>query len=266
MSDTGSGEDRRDGTFVLRILVWGTVLLILFFLFICVVTAFGFRTTEIAFTIAFGWLGFLERTLPRITWNWDLVGMAIVCIAALVVLAQVFLSWLVKSVAASRGKIAQWRWRWTSCGMLGIAIFFAVGMAVGGTAHQLGWIISSNEPLYEQKPRGSNTVQEMRELELGLRMVLLDANELEVIRKAVREDASLTEPRRLSRKPLIETYHVLFLVEPEDLVTGVVIFPRDVERRSKVGGYFSSENNQQNLSAIQLQEFIQRHDKQLIAL
>ena len=63
--------------------------------------------------LAIGWASFLARTVPRISLNRDLVGMALVCAAGVLSLAHWFLKWLAGQIAASHGRAWNWPWRWT---------------------------------------------------------------------------------------------------------------------------------------------------------
>jgi hypothetical protein len=121
--------------------------------------------------LGIGWIGFLARTVPRITWNWDLLGMALLCMAGVLILAHWFLHWLTGQLATWRGLAGSWRWRWTWCAAFIVGIAFLVGMAVGGIAHQTAWIASSHESWYELK--GPSPIRsELSQLQWALQSVM----------------------------------------------------------------------------------------------
>ena len=65
----------------------------------------------------------------------------------------------------------------------------------------------------------------------------------------------------------MEAYHLLVVMDGGDKVVGAIIFPRDAQRRSRVGGmYWFGENRSIRVSPEMLSEIIQSHRNQLIGL
>ena len=155
----------------------GLWILGLFFFSVFLLMGFGFAGITVAVAFATGWLSFLKRTLPGITWNWDLVGMGILCSILILFIAHRSFSWLTQSIANAQGKSWRWHWRWTWCGLSSIIVFFLIGMSVGGTAHQIGWIASSPESLLVSKSGIGSYARDrgiMNNLELGFRFAVED--------------------------------------------------------------------------------------------
>ncbi|NJM54651.1 MAG: hypothetical protein HC841_00855 [Verrucomicrobiae bacterium] len=121
------------------------ILLAFILMFAFLVLAFG-GLAEAPIALTFGWLSFIGRTFPRIVWNWDLLGMAGLCLVGIAVGFQWFANWLLRQ-KSSQGASRIWSWRWTVCGIAIGGLLLLSGMAVGGAAHQIGWMSSSDEPV-----------------------------------------------------------------------------------------------------------------------
>jgi hypothetical protein len=208
---------------------------------------------EAGVLLFFGWIGFLQRTLPRITLNWDLIGMGVVCVAGILVISHYFVRWLTMSIAASRGAAGHWPWRWTWCGMASLAVLFLVGMAVGGAVHQIGWISSSPEPLMERK--APNSAMYMRMIEVGMASALDDATNQPSLRQQLWDPASSPVGSMRDRTKILQSYHIM-LIAPSNHVEGCVIFPRDPAMLERSGGTILDENTHERLSAEELREKI----------
>ena len=115
--------------FVVRLVIGLILLLVAFFFLLLLVGSSGPFTLII--TLAFGWLEFLSRTLPKISLNADLIGMAVVCISLILLLAHRFMVWISASVAESRKVSWIWPWKWTWCGLGAVLLLFLVGIGHG---------------------------------------------------------------------------------------------------------------------------------------
>ncbi len=223
---------------------------------------------ELPFILLTGWIKFLVRTTPNVTWNWDLAGMSIVSAGLILVLAHWFLGWIVKSVASARGASWRWPWKWTWCGLVAIAILFLVGMATGGVVHQLGWIASSPEPWYEDKRGKWRDVRNMKTLNLALQLALDDAEgNIDAARRELWKPGGKYLVRAGSYGPNPADYHLLVVTGADGKVTGTLIFPRNRERRNAVGGSYSmNDRNFEIIPAAKLLELIQTNRANLKAL
>jgi hypothetical protein len=271
MSETLNPEPakpNRTSSSVVRLLMLALGFFVLFFL---LVAGVGPGYFEITGALLAGWFKFLQRTLPRITWNRDLVGMGMLCVAIILFLAHRFLNWITRSVAAARGREWRWPWKWTWCSFAAVFLLFLVGMAIGGATHQIGWIVSSPEPLLERKG-GWRFYDEsyMRQLQLALRLVSQDTNNLAEMRRELWNPTNeyYSQPRNFP--PVLQTYHLLIIKDETNGVIGSIVFPRDRQRRDRSGGRISLEDQKNILNdsvpAKELPELILRYQGKLEAL
>src|SRR5258708_1240973 len=240
-----------------------TILVVFVFMFM--MTGAGSGQLEALLTLLLGWLQFLKRTVPQISWNWDIIGMALLCLGMILFLAHRFLNWITRSIASVRGSSFVWPWKWTWCGSLAVALFFLVGMAVGGTAHQIGWIVSSEEPWYERKPRHLKNLIEMSQLSQKVRQLLLNSTTGEGLRKALWN--SDPEQHGFEGQPsLLQSYNILLVVGVDGKVTGAILLPRSSESQSKVGGHYVTDQDSKPIPAKDLPELIRSYQGKLVAL
>jgi len=216
-------------------------LLVVFLIILLLTFLLDSRPFAFFSVLSFGWFNFFQRTLPKLTWNWDLIGMALLSTAIILFLAHKFLTGLSKSIAAKRGANWRWPWKWTWSLLTAVLLLFLVGMAVGGTTHQIGWIASSPESMFERKPFYFIAVNEMKEIELAIRLASGETNEqIENVRKEFWKTKEELFGPRVDVTSMIQKYCVLVLVNDDQKVLGTIIFPRDSTLRQKVGGYCSS--------------------------
>jgi prepilin-type processing-associated H-X9-DG protein len=131
-----------------RVVVWLSVLVFVLF----ILSSIGLvLPIEIPVFLAFGWIWYLARTLPEIQIARSGVVTAAACLLLLVVGMQYFLGWLYgelrKPTSDHAARDSRWKWRWTLSLVVGVMLLFAAGTATVGVTHQLGWLITSNEPL-----------------------------------------------------------------------------------------------------------------------
>jgi hypothetical protein len=247
--------------------MFGKVILVLFavffaFLFLGVAAP----NVQILHLLILGWLKFLSRTIPKISWNWDLVGMALLCLAALLGLTHGFLRWLIAQIGMSRGKAWFWPWRFTWCGTLSTGVLFLVGMASGGIVHQAGWIASSPESLYERKG-GIDYMFELRQFHLDLIMAMNDCNsDLQETRRDLEE--SQRRQRHLSKRSRdAERFTCLVIVDSSRRIVGAIISHRvrSGPASSRDVLYWNG-SVEEWLALSELPALIRKHDGQLVAL
>jgi len=189
--------------------------------------------------IALGWWQFLRRTLPGISWNWDIVGMWILCVLLILSLAHAFLRWITNSIGSRRGQNWHWPWRWTWCGLTSVMLLFLVGMSVGGAAHQIGWLTSSQEPWFESKGGIGVDINNMRQLDGAFQQALLESNEdLERACRALRNPHCEYLRQQSGDIPMLQKYHFLLILEGTNKVVGTILFPRDAQGRGHYLGMY----------------------------
>lgn len=233
-----------------------------------VVLITGAKVVEIPMLIGFGWARFLRRTIPRISFNPDLAGMTLLCLAGVLLLAHSFLRWLTKAVAAAGARNWAWRWRWTWCGAAAMGAVFLVGMAVGGIAHQVAWMASSPEPWYERKLGGAQLISDLTQLRMGLQTVLDDTKgDLEKARRELKHAESEYLFRYKDEPSLSERYSCLLILEGKGSLLGAILFPRDPSKWNHPRGLlYWFEQQQDFLPMSELPVLLQRHQGHLLAL
>src|SRR5436190_5016983 len=127
---------------------------------------------QLVFALVAGWIFYLVRVVPHITWNWPGFVTALVCLAVLASGLQWFLRWFYKQLQAKSGNPAprDWSWSWT-LRILGLVVLMLVaGISAVGITHQTAWLVTSPEPLLEGGFRQpGNRIQSMNNLkQIGL--------------------------------------------------------------------------------------------------
>jgi hypothetical protein len=241
------------------------LILVLFLAFVSLVGVVGSGQIDAGLAIVFGWINFLQRTVPSISWNWDLIGMAALCVVLIALMGHRFASWMVAGVANRSGKGWRWRWRWTWGGLAGLGLMFLVGMSVGGAAHQIGWMAGSQEPWFERKPRFVHDMIQMRDLEREIQFVLAETNMVAGVRQ--RLIGSEAEKRSLERRKIssLQSFHVLFVSTNRQQVDGVIIFPRAKEASARLHGLYVSEADRIEISPAALPAFVKEREPYLMA-
>ncbi|NOS69812.1 MAG: hypothetical protein HOP33_07770 [Verrucomicrobia bacterium] len=248
-----------------RALFWLVVIVSLFFLFI-MMTVPGI--IEPGFVLLFGWVQFLQRTVSAMSWNWDLIGMGVLASAGILFLGHKLLGGIANKVAVAHNLPRRWSWKWTWSGFVGLLILFLVGMAIGGIAHQIGWMMSTNEPMIEAKNRKWRDYSNMKQLDLEVRMALDDVGgDAEKVRSDLRSDPSGYTYDSSASIPTLQAYHVLLVKGQGEKVVGRLIFPRDGRKREQAGGYFSFDSGESGLCPWpKMQEIVKTNRANLIAL
>jgi hypothetical protein len=115
----------------------------------CVCAGAGF-VAQIPFTLAFGWVSYLGRVVPKLNPDPASVATAVACLLGVVFGGHAFLKWLYAATDPRREPISEprrWPWKWTLMLTGLVVLMFASGIAVTGMAHQTGWLLRSPEPL-----------------------------------------------------------------------------------------------------------------------
>ena len=238
---------------------------VLVLVFPCMLGLLPWPTYDIVAVLATGWLKFVSRTLPRISWNSDLIAMAVLCCVVILGLAHGFLHWITKSIASARGKNWTWPWKWTWCGLLGIFLLFLIGMSVGGAVHQVGWMASTQESWFEAKS-GSSSLNEMRQLDAAFQMAMLDStNNLSEARQELKRPDNGYIKRNSTEPPMLERYNFLLILDDSNRVAGQIIFPRNYSSNSRAYMMYQFDSNG-FLPIDKLPELIKKHQEHLLAL
>jgi hypothetical protein len=233
-------------------------------LFLTLMGGIGFGVLGLFITLVFGWITFLVDTWPRISWDWGTICFYILCVGWLVFLAHNFITWLIRNIVSASGNSLSWPLKWTCCGVIAIGLCMAIGMAVAGIAHQLVWLLESNEPMYELQPKNLQVLRDKNGLSLAIRQVLIDAHTLADFKKYLADEVERSKGQGFSLEQALQSSHVLLLAN-DGKVEGVLIFPRNPEAQRFGGDYIHGENYD-NLKSKEVKEFIQKHRANLVAL
>lgn len=129
--------------------------------------------SEITRTLVLGWIAFLSRTLPKVTVNPVGVLSGIIALGLLAGILHGFAKWWSRERGVGGGQQSvevpipgfpvsgsphlaprsplSWRFRWTLGILVLLIVMFATGYSAIGLARQLGWLLSSDEPLYGER-------------------------------------------------------------------------------------------------------------------
>jgi len=219
---------------------------------------------ESAIVLVFGWMQFLQRTIPAIAWNWSLVGMSGLTAVGILLLTHQLMGGVFNQVAAARNLTWRWSWRWTWSGFVGLLLLFFIGMSVVGMVHQVGWLLSAREPMMEAKDGRWRDYGNMMQLDSAVRVALEDqGGDIAKARAALRSNPS----GFLNRPPRAQAYHVLLVTDREQHVIGRLILPYDGQRRDKFGGYYSFDAGRSDMCPWpKMQNIIRTNLANLIAL
>jgi hypothetical protein len=127
---------------------------------------------EILVRLAVGWIAFLTRVIPTMSWSPGGLFSALVWGTGCVWGLHRFAWWFVSEWRAGTGETPpqgrEWSWRWTSAGLGLIITAFAAGIAMTGIAHQTLWLATSPEPLLDLPQFVSRTMSKNHLKQMGL--------------------------------------------------------------------------------------------------
>ncbi|MDA0811177.1 MAG: hypothetical protein O3C21_02130 [Verrucomicrobia bacterium] len=249
------------------------VLALLAFLALLAVPDLVSVPVELGFWLVAGWIWFLLRTLPEITWNASLVGMGLVCSGLVLWLGHFFLHSL--SAGASKLRLERgasplppWRWAWSLRSYIALWVVFLVGMAVVGIAHQLGWMASSPEPLMQsnyrritQRGRQSSL---LKEVDSYFRNPIAERRGVEDM---LEEELAELDKNWGKKRPVSESFHIFLIVDGDRGYTGALSFPRVRPPQKQWAGMLLLEGKEQWIhSEAELQQLLADHRAKLVPL
>lgn len=118
-----------------RGLLWllGTAVVLIF-----VITLGPPMPFQVLFTLALGWMAFLFRVLPEVTFNWSAIAQTVAVGAVLGVGAHASARWLWRQVRPEDA--SPWPARWTASLLALLVLLFGATMATVGVGHHVGWL------------------------------------------------------------------------------------------------------------------------------
>ena len=114
--------------------------------------------------------------MPQVRVGWAGVATGIALLVLLAAGAHLFLGWLADQVRdPSRSEDPgerPWKPRWTAALVSLVVLMFVAGLATAGIAHQVGWLLTSGEPLVASSGRHAvwraQSVNNLKQIGLGL--------------------------------------------------------------------------------------------------
>lgn len=259
MSENKPAAEAGRGCRTTGCLLSGVGLVIFFFL---MVSGIGIGLVELGGNLLFGWIGFISRVIPRITWDWAAITTGIVFACLLGISAHFFLVWLTRGIALARAASFQWQCKWTLSGLLLLVFCLLVGMSVAGAAHQLGWILASRESLFEDRYAIRGRLAAMQ-VEWAAKQALSEANTLPELRKTL--TVLLQRSERPTRPLPLESVQLLVSLTPRNTVDGVLIMSREKQFQTTYGAKYITTNDFTSIAAKDLSRFIQSNATNLVA-
>lgn len=210
---------------LLRAMVWtvvGGFLLLLFLPLLAPVFV-------LAFTLAAGWIGFLRRVLPELTWNPAAIGMFVLCSVVALAGIQSFGRWL-------RGD-AGWRWKWTLSLYAGLWLLFLTVMGATGVVHQVGWLVASKESWFGMRgsAKFAGTIAQT-EMKSAASYVAAAGTAERWQWDAMQANFWASRGARWTgSKPFAEKFQAVFLPGARAKVAAVIILPRSRDLQNRAG-------------------------------
>lgn len=165
---------------ILRIL---GVLLMIFLFLIIVGSGLGFLI-QVPFMLLFGWIGFLGKAFPYITFNPLMVFEGIGTILVLILGVHFFLSWFYKNYRTSTQKLLSiqknipsthlWQIRWTLTSVCIFILMFLTSIAMTGSIHQVAWLAHEQWSKMDYRFGMTLTTRDMEELGKSLESYRVD--------------------------------------------------------------------------------------------
>ncbi len=173
-----------------------------------------------------GWLHFLQRNIPEVTFNWSLILTGVICSCLVVVLGNLLLRAVFTQVQCPAGPgqpVRRWPWRWTLCIYALVWLLFMIAFGAAGVFRHTAWLIDYRGPWYRER---LSHYSELRQAELTVHMLIQDEGEdLEQARKAF-----YSAPSEWQRTTLLaDEFNVIFYGNSSNNVAAYLIIPRAPE-------------------------------------
>jgi hypothetical protein len=163
--------------------------------------------------LLFGWWSFVDRNVPLITLNWDLLSMAAVCVIGVLALSH----WLLR-------RFAGWRFR-SSMALNGLVwLSFFTATAVAGVIEQTRWLrAAEHEPVLVVTKRGTRANHLVRSLSWEVERRLSEGLTVEAAMAEFQADHAdqFAPPNGRYRD-----FRVFCLVKATNGYTGLIVFRR----------------------------------------
>jgi hypothetical protein len=172
---------------------------------------------------------FLMDVLPEVTFRWGAIAETVAVGAVLGVGTHLFLRRLWRQLRPEEADARPWPVRWSVSLVALIVLLFSATMATVGIGHQVGWLVTSREPVVESSWRFNTFILERDHTSLCRQALRLSVSGV--------TDARLVQA--LLRDPDTRKDAEWLYVEPwrgSGGEVGFLVFPRDPVTRERGGG------------------------------
>lgn len=215
-----------------RLMAWICVvpLGLLMLLFLPALAASRTPAGAVLTCLPLGWWHFLQRNLPQLTCNWNLIATGIICSALLVVVGNWLVGALFRQIQQSvcpDQPVKLWRWRWTIGMYAAVWLLFAIAFGATGVFRHTTWLMDYHQPWYQER---INSYIEIRMIDSMLQELLLENNrDIQATRKSF-----LSEKSYRRRQTLVaDEFEVVFYADQSNKVAAYVIVPRNLQLAAK---------------------------------
>ncbi len=109
---------------------------------------------EEARLLLLGWATFLGRNFSKVTVNFSGVATGLAAILLFLGLTHYLGRWWCSAAGGGGPPRRRWHFRWTLAVLVLLIVAFTAGFSAIGLARQLGWLLSSREPVYVEHVDG----------------------------------------------------------------------------------------------------------------
>lgn len=123
--------------------------------------------------LAFGWIGYVGRTVPQVRLNPDALALGIVALIISAALLHTSAAWLWNALNPGR----RWRAKWTLAVLSLIVVTFSAGICAVAITHQTLWLVRDPRPWFTLGMGRANRVKcasNLRQIGQGIALYLND--------------------------------------------------------------------------------------------
>lgn len=188
---------------------------------------------ELSYRVVAGWFIYLTRTLPKVRVDGVALGSALLWLALFAVGLHSFCRWLYRALhqtAPPGTAIGRWRMRWTALLVGLVILLFSAGTAAVCVAHQIGFLATSDEPMFAIPVPRPPTTNDLRDTVEGHYAPLRQ-------NRARAEDVwqDVLRPRHPRGGAIVDTHQVIAWNGPHGTLEGILVFHRDPDERAAQG-------------------------------
>jgi hypothetical protein len=108
-------------------------------------------TGQIGASLLTGWIAFLVGVLPQVEIDGQGVAVCIAATLMLIGILHLLLRWLHRETRGEAAAPRVWRLRWTAAIVGLLLLSFVAGTTMIGVVHQIGWLATSHEPMFQHR-------------------------------------------------------------------------------------------------------------------